>query len=816
MKAFTLFLLLIRLAGPLFAQSERFAWGKQLGGGASAYVSAIASDAVGNVYTTGSFTGSVDFDPGPGTFTLTAATVAGAGPGEDVFVCKLTAAGELVWAKQIGGNGYYTLSTSIAIDRRGHVYTTGSFFGGPVDFDPGPGTYTLDPGYEDMFISHLDACGDFISAYKVGGATGDRIRANDITIDSAGNIITTGRFTGTKIDFDTDAGIQIFPTTYNVERIFVHKLDPNEKFMWARQMEAMLDGPIIPDCAGTSVAIDPADNIYVTGYFGGKVDFDPGTARAFLSSAPNGSYILKLNALGNLSWVRQLEQLDEAAVIGHSIAVDVGGNVYCSGTFRGTIDFDPGSGNFPMVNNSPDLGNLDVYLASLNTQGVFRWAVQIGRIGELRYPKGYYVNKATGITMDRAGNVFLASAFRGTVDADPGIGINNLTSVGDQDLLLARFTSEGKHTWAASIGGTATVLSNAIALDRWGSILTGGMFWGGNIDTDPGPNSDIQSPMGDVDMFVHKMKVCTNSPSSSILTVRRCGSYELNCKTYTASGTYHQVLANASGCDSTITLQLTIDASPSSLVTASACRAYDWRGKRYTTSGRYQDTVKNLTGCDSIISLQLTIKPTATTDQYIAICQGQSYRGYTKSGSYTDTLRAANGCDSLLRIRLTVSAVPLIDLGADQQICPGDSIVLKPGKFISYRWQDGSTDSLFIARQTGLYTVVASGPCGIARDDIRITPGICSVYFPTAFTPNQDGKNDMFTILGITSLSEYQLVVYDRWGKKIFETSDVKKGWTGTANGVNHPAGVYIWTCNYRQHSSAEKIVLRGSITLIR
>jgi gliding motility-associated-like protein len=418
--------------------------------------------------------------------------------------------------------------------------------------------------------------------------------------------------------------------------------------------------------------------------------------------------------------------------------------------------------------------------------------------------------------LDRSGNIFLAGAFRGTVDFDPEAGVNNLISSGEQDVFLAKYTSAGAYIWARSIGGSGVVFSNSIAVERSGNIFTGGMFWGGFIDVDPGTAKEEQTPMGEIDLFVHKMGLCTTNNTSSSLNVKSCGSYELNCKVYTSSGVYKQVLSNATGCDSTITINLTIDASPGSSVNASACSVFNWRGKAYKTSGIFKDTVKNSTGCDSVLTLQLIIKPTSSSNISATICPGQNFRGFTKAGRYADTLVAANGCDSIVSIQLTVNPVTAIDLGPDQTLCPGDSIMLRPGLYSNYLWQDGSTSDKQLVTQTGLYTVNVSGPCGIARDDIRITTGICSTYFPSAFTPNQDGRNDVFNMLGGGSLAEYQLMVYDRWGKKIFETRDIKKGWTGNANGKIQPAGVYIWSCRYKKERSSGTVTMKGSITLIR
>src|SRR5450631_3253553 len=130
----TIFTLFICFAsGVLLAQTVSFNWVKQMGGTSSENGLSIATDASGNVYTAGYFQGTADFDPGPGTFSLTAAS-------DDIFVSKSDAAGNFLWAKQMGGASVEH-AMSIAVDAAGNVYTTGYFSSSPADFDPGPGVF---------------------------------------------------------------------------------------------------------------------------------------------------------------------------------------------------------------------------------------------------------------------------------------------------------------------------------------------------------------------------------------------------------------------------------------------------------------------------------------------------------------------------------------------------------------------------------------------------------------------------------------------------------------------------------------------------
>ncbi|MBU1821874.1 MAG: SBBP repeat-containing protein, partial [Bacteroidetes bacterium] len=227
----------------------------------------IALDASGNVYTTGYFQGTVDFDPGAAMANL---TVAGS---FDMFVSKLDGDGNFVWAKSMGGS-IVTHGRSIAVDASGNVYTTGSFHG-TADFDPGAATaYLTSAGHGDTFICKLDASGNFVWAKSMGGSVFDS--GFSITVDASGNVYTIGLFFGT-VDFNPGLATADL-TSAGFNDIFVSKLDAFGNFIWAKRM-----GGSGYDY-GESIAVDASGHVYTTGYFEGTADFDPGTATANLTS----------------------------------------------------------------------------------------------------------------------------------------------------------------------------------------------------------------------------------------------------------------------------------------------------------------------------------------------------------------------------------------------------------------------------------------------------------------------------------------------------------------------------------------------------
>ena len=364
---------------------------------------------------------------------------------------------------------------------------------------------------------------------------------------------------------------------------------------------------------------------------------------------------------------------------------------------------------------------------------------------------------------------------------------------------------------AKQIGGGGTIISNSIAADAQGNVYTTGYFSGGPIDFDPGTGSYNLSAGRGNDIFVHKMSQCTNS--SAAIVVSTCKAYTLNGQTYSTSGVYTQTLTNAKGCDSMLTLNLTVNLKNNE-ITVTACKSFTQNNHIYSTSGTYTDTLVTPNGCDSIITLHLTISPPLHYTIVKSICFDQPYDGYNAAGTYTDTFVVANGCDSVRTLELTVLPKASPYLGTDTSLCAGDSLTLYPGKFAAYTWQDGSSLPQITLKKPGSYFVAVTDSCGTARDEIVIKEGVCDIYFPSAFTPNNDNKNELFKILGASDVSEYHLVVYNRWGQLIFETTDPAKGWNGSSNGQLQTVGLYIWRCYFIKSGNARH--MKGTVTLLK
>lgn len=393
-----------------------FTWGKSIGGSA-AYVQAhsIKTDATGNIYYVGEVQGIADFDPGAGISNIN-------GVNNDIFIAKLDVSGNFVWAKKVGASNVES-ARALALDANANIYYTGSFTG-TVDFDPGATTFNLSaPGSnkQDIFVSKLDASGNFIWAKNMGGTSDDIGYA--IAIDINNNVYTTGSFSATA-DFDPGVGVTSFTAAASTD-MFISKLDANGNYLWAKQFTCAM---------GKGIAVDNSFNVYTTSGFSGTVDFDPGPGTYTLATGVTGDadiFISKLDQNGNFVWAKKLGGLNTNPDDGLAIALDASNNVYSTGLFSGTGDFDPGAGTYTMT--SAGGSNNDVYISKLDAAGNFIWAVQMGGTSS--------VDQGTSITVDALGYVYTTGIFVGTGDFDPNAGVYTLSGAGSTDCFVQKLGS---------------------------------------------------------------------------------------------------------------------------------------------------------------------------------------------------------------------------------------------------------------------------------------------------------------------------------------------------------------------------------------
>ena len=379
-----------------------FVWVKQISVGDLDYNSTlnIDIDNYSNIYITGSFLGSFDFDPGNGNNYLTQSDQ------ENIFILKLNTLGDFIWVKSVEAPAVF----SFDIDNADNLYMVGTF-SGTIDFDPGPSTYFLSSNsWKEGYILKLDAFGNFLWVKKM------ETKAFSIVIDGENNIFLSGTISGTT---DLDPSPENYYLTSTIGQInnYLLKLDESGNFLWAKVLEGNANAK------NRSIQVDHQNNIYMVGEFYGTIDFDPNQGTFYLTSDEwKNTYLLKLDESGNFVWAKILEG-DWS--LGWSIGIDNDNNVFVVGNFYETIDFDPGPENYYQT----AIGIRDAFILKLDESGNFGW---------VKFITGEGFQDCTKIAIDFDNNKYLLGEFSDMADFDPSSENYYQTSAGSNDIYILR------------------------------------------------------------------------------------------------------------------------------------------------------------------------------------------------------------------------------------------------------------------------------------------------------------------------------------------------------------------------------------------
>ncbi|MBC7534769.1 MAG: gliding motility-associated C-terminal domain-containing protein, partial [Ferruginibacter sp.] len=190
------------------------------------------------------------------------------------------------------------------------------------------------------------------------------------------------------------------------------------------------------------------------------------------------------------------------------------------------------------------------------------------------------------------------------------------------------------------------------------------------------------------------------------------------------------------------------------------------------------------------------------------------------AGMYDVSVVDSRGCTAPgvnnIEIRAVVNNLNPF-LGKDTTICPGQSLLLNPGSFASYTWQDNSVSSTYAVTKTGEYTVAVMDTDGCSGSaSITVTVDCKGIYFPAAFTPNADALNATFGAIGdLASLKNFSIVIYNRYAQVIFISSDPYKKWDGTYKGSASDMGNYVWLATYTVRGQKPSFK-KGTVLVIR
>lgn len=764
-----------------------YEWAFKIGGTGNENIRDIQVSASGYVYIGGGFQGTVDFDPGPGTTNLTSVG------SNDMFFAKYTSTGDLVWVNKFGGNGDdYVFG--LALGENDSVIIAG-YFGSTtaVDFDPGTGTALLGPAsIVDGLVAKYDSSGNYAWANRIFGTSVDNIydvvldgdqniyvtgthtsgtltfsttpaisissaggndaflakfdrngvcqfanriagNGNDlgrsIAIDNNGDLFVAGQFTRT-CDFDPSAGTANLVTPFSSDvNGFIAKYSNTGTYLWANSMGGT-------STTGNDIAFavetDASGNAWVCGQFYGVATFSP-----FSVTGTNNvnAFVAKYNTSGTCTFASGMAGTGSEAAA-YAIDVDAANNVYVSGGFKGTIDFDlaTGGSNIKNLTSNPTTAN-DAFMAKYTNAGAYLWANRIG---------GTTSDESFSFRVIDNTEFYMGGYFQGTADMDPKFTGQNLTSGGANDAFLARYsqctppaapaaisgidtscssfqgqvftatpvTGATSYTWSLPGGWTGSSTTNVITIS---SNMVGGTITvtandgcGTSLPTTKTiamvfPPSQPASITGANNVCPGSTQVYTAPTPAGVdfytwtLPSGWSGTSTTNTITVTAGTTQGNVSVaynNFCGASTPRDFFVQVLSPPNGSISPAAPTICSGGSVTLTASGGTSYAWSNGLG----IGASKTVSPTTTTDYIVTV-------------SHT-----ANICTDVDTVTVTVLGALAANITpASPEICSGQSVTLTATGGGTYAWSNGGgtgASASFSPTTTTTYTVtVTNGSC---------------------------------------------------------------------------------------------------------
>jgi hypothetical protein len=474
MKSILLFIFIL-LAEIAWSQNVVFEWNKILGDTALNSGTCIKTDSEGYIYTSGCFSGSVNF---LGSSLLSKGDY-------DSYLAKMDSKGELKWLKQFSGN-YNERITSLEIDRNNNIYVCGSYRV-KISFDTTLITNNADTIYSsNMFVAKYSPNGNMLWAKNTGGIEFDGsqtgplvLGGNKLTVDNEDNLIITGKSIDINL-FDTIGQIhtldsaqscQVYPGTsychweyYHPSFNYLAKYTSDGKKIWIKQLGG---------CAYT-LKTDNSENIIVSGNF---ECLSPPCSIIFDSATltPIGGetiFLVKYNKSGKLLWTQTAGGYANYNT-GYDLTIDSINAIYLTGQVScGNVQFGKN------IQFDVSCSNIDAFIAKADSLGEFKWAKIIGN--PQLSDDGDYSSGNSIIIMNN--NILMTGSYKGSFD------INGTLVSGLNDMILVQTDLDGNVLKAGTYGSSSGMGTSGkqITFDTQKNIyITGYTYQGGTSSSDP-------------------------------------------------------------------------------------------------------------------------------------------------------------------------------------------------------------------------------------------------------------------------------------------------------------------------------------------
>jgi gliding motility-associated-like protein len=440
-RYFTLVVFLIFISGITQKSFAQNYWIKSAGGLGMDEILDMATDAAGNIYAVGYFSGVCSLQVNPN-FVLTS------NGGDDILIAKFSPGGNLIWAKKAGGTSA-DKAYAIAVTPNGECYVTG-FFNNTAHFDNI--TVNAVNNSQDIFVAKYNANGQ-ISWVKTGGGNGIDI-SNGIAVDNNGNCVITGQVINSGNFSGYTFSTQLHPVTNQATYdIFIARYDSSGNIQWLKNGLGKYTD------RGMCVAIDNNSNAYVGLQFSDTLVFNA----TYHNNIFNAIGLLKLDSSGNELWFKKAG--GATMQVAYNIHVSPFNELLLTGDFKGNLTFFNSPNNFTLNTSN----NNSIFIAKYNLSGNLMWA-----------KSNSSSNKVTSrsIVCDPLNNIYISGHFECKMDDFSNIyGQGTFNSVGYNDVYTAKYTSAGDFEWARHFGGRKQDYGYALVVNTINRPIIGGSFW---------------------------------------------------------------------------------------------------------------------------------------------------------------------------------------------------------------------------------------------------------------------------------------------------------------------------------------------------
>ena len=488
-----------------------------------------------------------------------------------------------------------------------------------------------------------------------------------VQVNSEGDIIVGGGFQGF-YDFDYGSG-----TVSKRGEYFVQKISKEGELIWLKVWETFAFEE------RRKMVIDKNDNIYFCGSYFGDVDFDLGPDSAKLTNGP--VFVVKLDTDGDFIWAKGFGGI-ESISIGYAnhvlaLAVDDDENVFLSGSFLGTTNFDTANDQELQTSN----GETDIYVLKLDSHGDFEWVRTMGDY-EYDYP--------LKMEVDSDGNIYTVGQFIGKMDADPSSDQFWLNSYGHYDAFVQKLNTDGELVWAYSLGASGYDSAEALYVSNRCDVYVGGVFEH-VADFDPGPDeANIYAPNSSINVFLQKVNCdgelqwakVFGSPNNDLISdifvddldqvfitgwLREAGDIDPGLDTFLTNNTDFSGFLTKFRSNGDFAWGTNIRGGESnySKVTGDNMEHVFLIGRFSETANFHpkRDSLSELTsfGSSDLFFQKLQHCDHSTQDIFINSCQPYTSPSgkyiHDKTTVFQDTLPNTTGCDSILTIHLEIKKI---------------------------------------------------------------------------------------------------------------------------------------------------------------